>query len=274
MNGRVRPTNERPLKIFAKDFDENGSVDNVIAGYSGDRLVPLHGLKDVKDQLNFMRKRFQKFDEYANASMAEFLTEEEMQDVFTLDAQVFESSVLMNEDDGFALINLPLRAQISPVYGIILEDLNDDVYPDIVLIGNKYGTERTTGKHDAGTGLVTLSDGNGSFSHLTPSQSGIYVPGDAKAIARMIDLDGTSKLVVSQNRGPLLVFERIYHPLTRIEEVPSGCQGYTLHYEDGKKEKREIYYGHGHASSGSNRIAIPRNVVNVEYILSKSGTVQ
>ena len=98
-------------------------------------------------------------------------------------------------------------AQVAPVFGIQVMDLDDDDKLDLVLSGNAYDTEVNIGRYDALNGLVLMSKQEDfKYEPLPTGKSGFYVPGDAKALAK-ITIGDHLHLLASQNKGRLLVFE-------------------------------------------------------------------
>jgi hypothetical protein len=63
----------------------------------------------------------------------------------------------------FSLSDLPVAAQLSPVYSIASGDFNGDSYPDLILAGIFYGFRLKFGHLDANRGVVLLGKGDGSF---------------------------------------------------------------------------------------------------------------
>src|SRR5690606_10730484 len=86
------------------------------------------------------------------------------------------TSLLINNGNGsFKLQPLPVSAQVSPVYGIEVMDINRDNQLDIILGGNLFAVKPEVGRYDAMHGLVLLQDGKGKFRSLNSLQSGIKV---------------------------------------------------------------------------------------------------
>ena len=99
-----------------------------------------------------------------------------------------------------------------PVY------LNDDAYVDLMLAGNDYGGESSQGYLDAGDGLVLLGGAEG-FRPLTADHSGFYLPGEGRGIVLANTPTGT-RIVATQNSGPLLILERNNGPASRTGAPP------------------------------------------------------
>jgi hypothetical protein len=154
-----------------------------------------------------MRSKFQNYRSFANSSIDQLFSSEQLNRSLVLRAYQFGSSLCRNDGNGkFSLIPLPVEAQFSRLKGMVSEDFNGDGNPDVAVIGNDWGTEVLTGRYDAFNGLILLGDGNGNFKPLTLGESGFFVPGNSRGIISLRDPSGNLLLAASQNRGPLKIF--------------------------------------------------------------------
>ena len=78
---------------------------------------------------------------------------------------------------------------------------------DVLINGNDFGTEPVIGRYDALNGLLLKGDGKGNFTPLSIRKSGIYLPGDGKALVALQGKNGKLLMAGSQNKGPLKIFE-------------------------------------------------------------------
>ena len=83
---------------------------------------------------------------------------------------------------------------------------NGDGYPDVLLGGNDYSYDVSTGYYDALKGVVLMSGGESrSFEAFPPSKSGFMVQG---VVESLICFDGdTSLIVAGLNRARIRLFE-------------------------------------------------------------------
>lgn len=101
---------------------------------------------------------------------------------------------------------LPRNVQISPVTRMIIRDFNGDKYPDVLLAGNDYTYDVSTGYYDANKGILLLNQGkNKPFKVLMPSVSGLLLQGMVQSLEYF---DGETPLIVAGiNRAKAAVFE-------------------------------------------------------------------
>ncbi len=88
---------------------------------------------------------------------------------------------------------MPRIAQIAPFQGLVAGDFDGDGRADIYAVQNSYAPIPSTGRFDGGLSQLLRGDGSGGFAAIGPAQSGLIVPGDAKALA-VADLDDVHKL--------------------------------------------------------------------------------
>ena len=271
-NSFYKASEEEPLHIFGKDFDQNGGFDTFLAssrGYENDNLYPIHSWDDMLKQMNFLRKKVQSYESYAKSSVNDLFTKSELEEVLNYQANWFSSTYFENLGEGkFKSHLLPKASQIAPVQSMMTMDVNDDEYLDIVLVGNDYGGDLFVGKYDALNGLILYGDGTGNFNPENYSKNGFLVSGDARSIISFPDSEGRINLVASQNRNHLrrFVFEKDRNviPLKTLDSWAN------LTFENGDIRKVELGYGHSSNAQSSRHLIIPPQVVSVDLFSSNN----
>jgi len=123
---------------------------------------------------------------------------------------------------------------------MIAEDVDGDGNLDLVINTNDYGTDPNIGRYDALNGLVLKGDGQGGFSALSMLQSGITISGNGKALIKLLDANKQYRLIASQNRGPLHVFQPRF-PVSNFAFNKDDVYA-LLTLSNGKKRRVEIYH--------------------------------
>ncbi len=267
-NSFYRASDEYPIRVYAKDFDKNGIYDMIPSLYLPDvngkmKEFPAQGRDDLLKQINAMRKKFPTYKSYAVAEMNQVLTDEERKDALILTANNLQTCLFHNEGNGrFTMIPLPAEAQFSAINGMVAEDFDGDGNLDIVINANDYGTEPNVGRYDALNGLYLKGDGKGKFTPLSILQSGIFIPGNGKALVKLQSASGKCLLAAGQNRGPLKVFQ-LKNNVRTIRVGPSDVSA-LLKYKNGLTRKQEIYYGSSFLSESGRFLNLDKNVESVE----------
>jgi hypothetical protein len=200
LNSQVKASVTEPATIYAKDFDNNGSIDAVMCYYIQGRSYPLYGKDDLEKQIPFIKKKYPSYESYARQTITDIFSPEELRDALVLKACVFESCYLENKGNNqFELTPLPREAQFSPIYAISSGDYNKDGNPDMILAGNFFGTRIKFGEYDANKGLLLTGNGKGKFEAQSDLQSGFHINGEVRDIAEVRLATGKDILIFALN---------------------------------------------------------------------------
>ena len=127
----------------------------------------------------YVSDKFKKYEDYANASIDEIY---DLEDAQSLVATSLKSMIALNSGGKLESKSLPIKAQMSPINGFVVKDVNGDNHLDIISVGNLYSTEVETTRYDAGTGTILINDGKGNYKALSSKKSGMNANADAKDI--------------------------------------------------------------------------------------------
>src|SRR5690606_4426034 len=169
---------------------------------------PANGRDDFLQRLPSFKKFFKDYRTYALATMDEILSFGNRADNVRLKVSMLGSCFIQNEGDGkFTIVPLPKEAQISTIYGMLVDDFDGDGNLDILMNGNDFGTEVSIGRYDALNGLLLKGNGIGGFTPLSILESGIYIPGNGRALVSLWGASGSYLVAASQNREQVKMFE-------------------------------------------------------------------
>jgi hypothetical protein len=269
LNSFYKASEKYPVSIYAKDFDNNGSYDAFPFLYlpasqqdTTRKLFPAQTRDDIVKQMISMRIKFQNYKTFAVAGPEQMFSPEQMKDAIVLHANDLRSVYLRNDGSGkFSMQPLPMQAQLSVLNGMVVEDLDGDGNLDVLINGNDYGTDVTIGRYDALNGLLLKGDGKGGFKPLSILQSGIFIPGNGKAMVRFSNSAGDLLLAASENRGPLKIFvgKKIHKtiPVAQDETVA------TIKLKNGTTRKQELYYGASFMSQSGRSLVLNPSIAEV-----------
>jgi len=267
-NTYFQASDEHLVNIYAGDFDNNGSFDAIPSVYdknqNGNEVeVPFHGRDNLIREIPAIRDMYETYHAFASATMDDILSRFDTGEILTYRANYMKSSYVENLGNGrFELNPLPDKAQWAPVYGCVAEDINSDGNQDVILTGNDFGTELSAGRADAFNGLVLTGDGTGTFEVMDFEESGIFVPGDAKALVSYVHAGNELVVAASQNRGPLKLFKQ--EGINEQVSILADDAYAVIHFKDGSKQKKEFYYGSGFISQSGRYLIPPENYVKIE----------
>ncbi|HMB64096.1 MAG TPA: VCBS repeat-containing protein, partial [Eudoraea sp.] len=202
-NTQFRVTASEPAEMYYADFDRNGSVDPLFCYYVQGKSYPYLTRDELLGQLAGLRSDFTSYDSYADATISEIFSEEELNSAHKLTASHMETSLFLSGDnDIYQLVKLPLQAQFSPVYSILIFDFNADGNNDIILFGNHHYFKLRLGKFDANYGTLLTGDDTGHFRYVDQLRSGLNLKGAVRSSILINDL-----LLLGINEAPIKAYQ-------------------------------------------------------------------
>jgi hypothetical protein len=273
LNSLYKASDKYPVSVTAKDFGNNGTYIPILSLYLPDQHgilqeFPAMGRDDIARQMPGIKKKFPTYKPFALATMNEILTPDQQKGAIRLQATMMQSGYLRNDGGGkFTMIPLPVEAQVSAINGMLVDDFDGDGNLDVLINGNDFSTEVGIGRYDALNGLLLKGDGVGHFHPLSIVQSGIYIPGDGKALVKLQGSGGRYLVAASQNRGPLKLYE-LNKPPGSVKLNPNDTRA-LLHFSDGRIQKAELYNGSSFLSQSGRFLTISKGVSYVEVFNDK-----
>ena len=197
VNSKYKVSEKKPLKVYADDFDNSGSLDIVLSKKYNDEYVPLRGRECSSEQMPFVAENFKTYDQFAKASLVDVYGS--MDNKYQKKSTEFRHVILVNQGNGkFNVEHLPAIAQMTPVLDMVKYDLNNDGSEDIIAAGNIYNTEAETPRLDYNSVVVMISDGKSNFKAIQGSQLGIHLSGAAKSL-EIVEKGESSYLIIGIN---------------------------------------------------------------------------
>ncbi|HEY5917966.1 MAG TPA: VCBS repeat-containing protein, partial [Chryseolinea sp.] len=199
LNSRFRASPEKPVSMHVNDFDQNGTIEQIVCTYVGDKSYPMVLRHDLVAQIPSLKKKYLKYESYKDQTLTDIFTPEQLKNQLILNAYDLSTSIAINDGHGkFVLKALPAEAQVSPVFGIEVHDFDVDGNLDIILGGNLYNVRPEVGRYDASFGLYLRGDGSGNFTPVPAKQSGIKIDGEVRDI---ITVRGVREEIILASRN-------------------------------------------------------------------------
>ena len=207
LNSRFRATADKPVCMYVNDFDQNGTIEQIVCTYVGEKSYPMVLRHDLVAQIPPLKKKYLKYESYKNQTLTDIFTPEQLKNQVVLNAYELSTSVAINDGHGkFVLKPLPGEAQISPVYGIEVHDFDSDGKQDILLGGNLYSVRPEVGRYDASFGLYLKGDGTGNFTAIPSIHSGIKIDGEVRDIITLHSAKGDI-ILTSRNNDTMVALK-------------------------------------------------------------------
>jgi hypothetical protein len=206
LNTRLSATGSEPATMYVKDFDRNGSVEQIVATYRGGVSRPLAMRDELVNAVPRLKARYLTYKDYARQAVSDIFSAADLAGAIEKQAYTFATALARNNGDGsFTLVPLPLEAQLAPVYGMLAADFDGNGTLDLLLVGNFDGVQPAIGRMSASYGLFLRGDGKGNFKAVRSAESGFLVPGQGRDIARIGTRAGPRYVVTRNNDAPLVV---------------------------------------------------------------------
>ena len=203
LNSHFKASAKQPVTMFVNDFDLNGSIEQIICTYNGEKSYPVVMKDDLVKQIPALERKYAKFEDYKEQTIEDVFSNEVLQRAVKLNARVLENCVMINTGSGsFNLNPLPVEAQFSPVYAIAADDFDDDGICDIVIGGNQYRAKPQTGIYDASYGLYLKGNTEGTWCAVPSLVSGFFTKGEIRDL-EILTIFGSRTIAVVRNNDKL-----------------------------------------------------------------------
>ena len=201
-NNQFTASEQKPVSLYYKDFDANGSVDPFMFYYIGNTSYPAYSRDDIAQQVPVLNKRFLYYNEYADITKETMFTAEQLNNAGEVIANNLETVYLENTGKEFVAKKLPIEAQYAPVCAMAVADFNKDGNKDLILAGNNTYTRIKFSRYDANHALLFSGDGKGGFTYVPQWQSGLNVQGNVRSIELI-----NTKIFFGINNGRVISYD-------------------------------------------------------------------
>ncbi|WP_375581368.1 VCBS repeat-containing protein [Marivirga tractuosa] len=204
-NARFKPTDNEPVNLYIKDFDDNGQTDPLLTYFLNGKEIPFANHSEILKQLPNLKKEWKYAQDFSRADLNEIFGADALNSAKKLSANDFSSYFYKNNGDGtFEAIALPMELQISTLNAIAFID-NDN--RELLGAGNFYENNIEMGKYDAQYGtLFQIQDSSFNIKRV----KGLRLDGQIRKL-RSIKVNGKQYVLVARNDNSLklIAFENI-----------------------------------------------------------------
>ena len=158
------------MRLYINDFDDNGSLEQIICYKIGDRYFPIFDKDEMVKQIPSIKKRMFYYNDYADLSISEIFDKKKLEKSIILNLDILESSVFLNKADKFVQYPFPSEINYSSVSDIEVVKKEKKI-TQLVFGGNQFGVKPQFGRYDASKGwILNIEMENDSiiYSNLTP----------------------------------------------------------------------------------------------------------
>jgi len=193
------------VKLWVKDFDQNGTVDKIISQTIQNKDMPVFLKKEITDQIPSLKKMNLKHKDFANKSVQDLLNNQ-LENVNVYPVVTAQSIIAYNDGKGnFTVEALPVQVQLSSVNNVAIEDWNNDGVLDVYAAGNFFDLLPQFCRVDASFGNLLLNEKNKLFKVGTPSETGVSINGQVKDIQPITYRGEKGFLILQNEQAPLFI---------------------------------------------------------------------
>lgn len=135
-------------RMYVNDFDGNGMIEQIFCTEVNGKFYPVLEKDDLLSQLPSFKKDLVYYETYSDKSIEEIFPQKALIDATYYQVNKLSSVLLISTKTGYKLFDLPQEAQYSPIYALVLDDVDGDGILDLVAGGNQYLVKPQFGRYD------------------------------------------------------------------------------------------------------------------------------
>ncbi len=200
-NTKLYAGKNSPVKLYVKDFDGNGSVEQIMCYTIDGKEYTFLAKDELERALPVLKKAYLKYDEVAGKTV-QYMFYDLFKDYQEYKAETLSSSYFINDGKGnFKQFPLPDALQLAPIFSFASTNLLHN--NSFIASGNFYGVGPYEGRYDAL--LPTIF----SFSNnsVTLNSKLTLVNGEIRDAKWIKNTGKENKLIIARNNGSLLFYK-------------------------------------------------------------------
>jgi enediyne biosynthesis protein E4 len=201
-NSKLYAGKDGPLKLYVKDFDFNGSIEQIMTYSINGQEYPFLGKDQLELALPSLKHEHLSYDEVAGKTV-QYLFGDMLQDYIGLEAETLSSACFINDGKGnFTKSDLPENLQLAPIFSFASfpNGRNKQAY---LAAGNFYGVLPYEGRYDALN--PTFFDFDKNSNHIQYLSELSEIEGECRD-AKWINYAGGGKILVLARNNDQLIF--------------------------------------------------------------------
>ena len=194
-NSKLWAGKNGPLKLYVKDFDKNGSLDQILTYNIDGKEYPFYAKDELERALPVLKKYYLQYSDVAGKTV-QYIFFDLFKDYTELKVETLSSSCFINDGKGnFKRMDLPDELQLAPVMSFANNGNS------FIAAGNFYGTVPYEGRYDAM--FPTIFSFNKNDQQFTTNSIISGLRTEARDTKWIKLADNTNALIIAGNNEPL-----------------------------------------------------------------------
>ena len=191
-NSRLKASQDKPIRMYVDDYDENGRIEQILTYHLQDREVLFADKREIEKQLPYVKKAFTYAKDFSEADFKSILGDGKIDNATLFSADFLENAWLNNDGKGsFQLEALPAEWQHTSFHAAAQIKANQ-----WLMGGNFYDCNIQMGLYDADYGSVLQIDKN---KKMTKNRIGqLQIQGQIRGIYP-ITIQGKKSFILAKN---------------------------------------------------------------------------
>jgi hypothetical protein len=202
-NSKYAAGKNGPLKLYVKDFDNNGTFEQIVCYTIDGKEYPFLAKDELERALPVLKKAYLTYSEVAGKTV-QYMFYDLFKEYTEYKAEVLASSCFLNEGNGsFTRTDLPSSLQLAPLFSFynVGKVAGGNGY---IAGGNFYDVTPYEGRYDAMSLGIFSASGN-KFTGL--KQTDLCFRGQIRDIKKLHTAALGDIIVVAPNNGTLQFFK-------------------------------------------------------------------
>ncbi|WP_347584296.1 VCBS repeat-containing protein [Gramella sp. MAR_2010_147] len=198
LNSKFKASEDYPLLMYYKDFDDNGLTETLLATEKEGKYYFLYGMDELSAQLSqLIRKRFATYKDFAGKTVTEIFKPEELNDAEILKVHTLSSGYLENNMGKYKFRRFKNQLQTAPIRAMFKYDFNKDGVEEVLIGGNYFGVTPYHGTFDGMGGAIIINP----HKILNSNEIGLNLTQKSVKDFSVINISGEPYLLVTVNDG-------------------------------------------------------------------------
>ncbi len=197
-NTKFKASKKTPLLMYHSDFDLNGKKETVLAYNRNEKYYPMYSKDELASQMNYIKKKYVKYKDYALKTIEQVLGEEEIKKSTKYKINELSSGYLENNNGSFkTFIKLPKDFQLAPINSFQKLIINNE--NNLLVFGNSKSVNTFHGSYEGNKGLFI----NNIKSYTKTNSLGILPIDDQINKNGVVKFKNEKKLLIISNNDSL-----------------------------------------------------------------------